>query len=183
MILNIFELYLPVFSFVSLILFILNKVPYIDTTTAIKVIGLFSKNEAASLVATASSIFVAVVLTSLSVLGSSPTKSVVILSKNKKAIKKFIAYASICLGSSVLSLVLSLINDKIPKIFITSFGLSLCSLFSYTVVIIYMFYTNISYAEEVAKTEEKILKEMKLVKQRNNRIVELLEKIINTKPQ
>ncbi|MGL5149439.1 MAG: hypothetical protein ACRC7N_02560 [Clostridium sp.] len=135
-----------------------------------------------ALVSTMATVFCAIVITSLSVFGSTRSYSTVTLSQSKLAVQKFIVYAFLSLFGSLILLIFSLIYFLIPiKLYIFVFNFTLASIWAYTFFSIYMFYKNISYIGKDNKSEIQMLQQIVRIKKDVSTIKESLERIEKNK--
>ena len=117
------------------------------------------------MIATIATVFCAIVLTSLSVFGSTVSHSIVILSKDKNTVKKFILYACSALTGSAILFIISVISPFINlKFYVWIFIFTFCSIWAYTTSSIYLFYLNIINVREEKQSNESLLGEVRAIK-------------------
>lgn len=128
-------------------------------------------------VSTIATIFCAIIITSLSVFGSTVTHSIVILSEDKTLLKRFILYATGTLLGSASLFLLSMLPYLFVKVYIGLFVFTFSSIWAYTVACIYMFYMNIVNVVEEKQNDATLLGEVRRIKKELRKNNEYLKKI------
>lgn len=116
------------------------------------------------LIATIGTVFCAVVLTTLSVFGSTTSYSVAIISKDKDVVKRFIIAAIFSLLGSALLFIMSTFQLFPIKLYLSILIFSFSSLWTYTSMTIYMFYINIVNTKKEKDDNNQLLKEVRIIK-------------------
>lgn len=158
-IITFIEMGLPlIFTLICILLIVIGYVDNIFLEIQKNKIGFIG------LIATMCSVFCAIVLTSLSVFGSTASHSIIYLANDKKAVIQFIIYASCTLLGSFFIFILSLIPNINLKLFISIFIITASFLWAYTSAIIIMFYLNIVNVKEEKQSTESLLGEVRGIK-------------------
>lgn len=169
-IIGILEFWLPLLIIILMAVFLIftDEINNYISMNFLKELLSYLNEEISNLsgvIATIATVFCAIVLTSLSVFGSTVSHSIVILSKDDNAVKKFILYACCSLIGSAVLFIISLISSFINlKFYIWIFIFTFCSIWAYTCFSIFMFYSNIVNVKEEKQSNESLLGEVRAIK-------------------
>lgn len=152
-----------------------------NSSISMKIIGSITKGENIGSITTAISIFITMVITSLTVFGTSPSTSIIKISKSKKTIL-FIGSALLSIFFGITTLLLLLFSELITSKYIfLSFMISIFSLWNYLSISLAIFYKNISEAAGEIEKNEKFLKKINMDISKIRTDISNLSKIINKK--
>lgn len=122
-------------------------------------------------------VFCAIIITSLSVFGSTNSYSISILAENEKILKKFIFYASSSLLGGAILFIFSLFPMSFFSLYLFIFSVTFASIWAYTVASIAMFYHNMKNIKKQIKDDIFIRGEIRKLTNDVDDIAKLISKI------